>query len=467
MPGRAPLQLMPFMMPHVNSVSDQCIGNYIAITLRQITKDHRRVSWPTLIFYGYNRLKNCATSPDDEEDVECPTVNQTLHVMLDRINQVISSPDIDAIHDAPYPNFAEYILIASKKIRGNEPIVVLSERNPQEWAERRIQHQTNVACRGNDINIGTNLYQCLQSAIQAGLGSQRINTIFYQFNELAGSEAANVTTIIGKGFELYQNKMREVSAYHTNLFERNPRIDESQLAEEISYAIANTTLEESTASFRELSSSSPIRYAMDPKTVVHVRSGKYDLVLPSDRPDPKPQSLLDELLDHQLACPATSQVRISFDPQHGDKNVILKSYSIDGEPKTEGGDEYYITYTDKTTENDFVDAVAYSRDMGDGTYVLEQYYLIQMVDLALHLSMVVGCYQLSCNTPVVSVVLCPQQKQIGQMLDLHSVTTRLFCLSVTPLCLSSLVKVVGMMIQQEMVIREGRIWKLVNILVHH
>ena len=69
--------------------------------------------------------------------------------------------------------------------------------------------------------------------------------------------------------------------------------------------------------------------------------------------------------------PSNSQVRISFDPQHGDKNVILKSYSIDGEPKTEGGDEYYITYTDKTTENDFVDAVAYSRDMGDGTYVLE------------------------------------------------------------------------------------------------
>lgn len=143
--------------------------------------------------------------------------HQTLHVMLDRINQVISSPDIDAIHDAPYPNFAEYILIASKKIRGNEPIVVLSERNPQDWAERRIQHQTDVACRGYDV-IGTNLYQCLQLAIQAGLGCKRINTIFYQFNELAVAgrgDATNVTTIIGKGFELYQNKMREVSAYHT------------------------------------------------------------------------------------------------------------------------------------------------------------------------------------------------------------------------------------------------------------
>lgn len=176
----------------------------------------------------YKRLKNCTSAP---EDYECPTVNQTLHVMLHRINQVISSRDIDAIHDAPYPNFGKYILIATKKIRGKEPIVLLSERNPQDWAKRRVeQHPTDVACRGNDI--GTNMYRCLQSAIQAGLGNERINKIFYKFNE-PGSDA-NLT--IGKGFELYQNNMRKVSVYHTNLFERNPRIDESQLAKEIGYA---------------------------------------------------------------------------------------------------------------------------------------------------------------------------------------------------------------------------------------
>ena len=189
---------------------------------------------------AYNRLKQCAT-PDNGggEDYECPTVNQTLHVILDRINQVISSPDIDAIHDAPYPNFGEYVLIATKKIRGKGPIVLLSERNPQDWVKRRIQqHSTDIACRGNDI--GTNLYRCLKSAIQAGLGNERINTILYKFNELPGSE-----TNLTKAFELYQNKMRKVSAYHTNLFERNPRIDKSQLAKEIGHLFANTTLEDS------------------------------------------------------------------------------------------------------------------------------------------------------------------------------------------------------------------------------
>jgi len=208
---------------------------------------------------AYNRLKNCATSLGDAEDVECPTVNRTLHVMLHRINQVISSPDIDAIHDAPYPNFGEYILDATKNIRGKKPIVVLGERNPQDWTKRRIQqHQKAVACRGNDI--GTNLYRCLQLAIQTGLGNERINTIFYQLKE--PESHANIT--IAKGFEMYQNKMRKVAAYHTNLFERNPRIDKSQLAKEIGYVIADTS-EESTTSFQQLSSS-PIRYAMDPKT---------------------------------------------------------------------------------------------------------------------------------------------------------------------------------------------------------
>jgi len=178
----------------------------------------------------YKRIMVCAT-PDWNygEEYECPTVNQTLHVMLDRINQVIASPGIDAIHDAPYPNFAEYVLNTTKKIRGRKPIVVLSERNPQDWTKRRIQqHPSGLACRGNDI--GTNLYRCLKSAIQAGLGSERINKILYKFNE------PGTDTNLMKGFELHQNNMRKVSVYHTNLFERNPRIGSSKLAKEIGYA---------------------------------------------------------------------------------------------------------------------------------------------------------------------------------------------------------------------------------------
>jgi len=112
---------------------------------------------------------------------------------------------------------------------------------------------------------------------------------------------------------------------------------------------------------------------------------KFQLVLPSDQPDPEPQAILDELfLQDQTPfkalvdrpsfsggkCWATSQVRIAFDPQRSDGPVILKSYTFDGDPKTNGGDEYYITYSMPENEKGYPDAVAYSKDLGDGTYEL-------------------------------------------------------------------------------------------------
>ena len=109
---------------------------------------------------------------------------------------------------------------------------------------------------------------------------------------------------------------------------------------------------------------------------------KFELVLPPRKPDPHPQAILDDLfLQDQTpfkealldgpVCPATSQVRIVFDPQRNDGPVILKSYNVDGEPKTNGGDEYYITYSMPENEKGYPDAVAHSKDLGDGTYELK------------------------------------------------------------------------------------------------
>ena len=60
-----------------------------------------------------------------------------------------------------------------------------------------------------------------------------------------------------------------------------------------------------------------------------------------------------------------------FDPQRSDAPVILKSYNVDGEPKTNGGDEYYITYSMPENEKGYPDAVAHSKDLGDGVYELQ------------------------------------------------------------------------------------------------
>ena len=70
------------------------------------------------------------------------------------------------------------------------------------------------------------------------------------------------------------------------------------------------------------------------------------------------------------SCLVTSQVRII----QGRQPWVLESLSIDGKPKTMGGDEYYITYTDDAMTNassNSPTAVAFVRDRTDGSYALE------------------------------------------------------------------------------------------------
>jgi hypothetical protein len=61
----------------------------------------------------------------------------------------LSSKDVDAIHDTPYPEFADYIIHdAAERIRGAKPIVLLSERQPEEWASKRMNdHDDGLICR--------------------------------------------------------------------------------------------------------------------------------------------------------------------------------------------------------------------------------------------------------------------------------------------------------------------------------
>jgi len=78
-------------------------------------------------------------------------------------------------------------------------------------------------------------------------------------------------------------------------------------------------------------------------------------------------------------CPVTSQVRISFtgSTEHNmQQQWMLYSLDKNGIPKTVGGDEYYIVYTDdnmvpdKITNVTHATAVAIVEDNDDGTYSL-------------------------------------------------------------------------------------------------
>lgn len=71
------------------------------------------------------------------------------------------------------------------------------------------------------------------------------------------------------------------------------------------------------------------------------------------------------------ACPLTSQVRLVVS-RRDNQHWIIESLDVNGNRKTMGGDEYYVTYTDDaaTTTSTGPTAVAFVRDLGDGTYEL-------------------------------------------------------------------------------------------------
>jgi hypothetical protein len=67
-------------------------------------------------------------------------------------------------------------------------------------------------------------------------------------------------------------------------------------------------------------------------------------------------------------CSATSQVKIL---QYSDGSWKLVSLDAKGSNKTMGGDEYYVTYADASSQSRNVTLVAFDHDNGDGTYDLD------------------------------------------------------------------------------------------------
>jgi len=115
--------------------------------------------------------------------------------------------------------------------------------------------------------------------------------------------------------------------------------------------------------------------------------GKYTVLIPAEGPDPNPQKTIDLLRQQDPEpidplCSPTSQLIITNDngPHTNVKTMIMQSLALDGTPKSVGGDEFYVTYTEGATvstpyvNNYWIpkspDAVARIVDLDDGRYEL-------------------------------------------------------------------------------------------------
>ena len=195
-------------------------------------------------------LSTCVSGSDDISRASCPTVREALTTMKAHLDAVIASPDIDVLHDSPYPEFTQYIIHATERIRGMKPILLLSERDPTTWTVSRMKHQHNLVCKlpesqieGKSVpnNPGQNMQWCLETAMVQNMGDVPINEIFWsvsQMNENHEQDMEDIrTSIMEGGMALYQDYVRPQATYSVNLFEHDPFLTVSELAGEIEEAL--------------------------------------------------------------------------------------------------------------------------------------------------------------------------------------------------------------------------------------
>lgn len=189
-----------------------------------------------------------------QDKILCPTVQEALDGMLHHIQNVLQNrQDIDALHDTPYPEFAEYIMEAEERIHGTRPILLSSERDPEVWARKHVGHQDDLVCKlstsnyskeesPSELHLGQNIYWCLKTAIKRNMGNASIRDIFLNVHQL-DSQLEERNQILAGGLQLYRDLMREMWAvYRVDLFNRNETITSIQLlATEINAAVNRST----------------------------------------------------------------------------------------------------------------------------------------------------------------------------------------------------------------------------------
>ena len=193
-----------------------------------------------------------------QDEFPCPTVNLAFNSLRYHVDSVISNKEIDVIHDAPYPDFAEYVLKSAEKIRGVKPIVLLTQRDPEKWAKSRTSKwQASNICRLDFTQedgitpIGGNLYMCLKTAISKGFGESSIRDILISpvNNNNSGADRHSREEIIqalSAGFRTYQARMLNEAVYSIDLFEQNPKLLSSEIGQQIKNALLSQQYQTST-----------------------------------------------------------------------------------------------------------------------------------------------------------------------------------------------------------------------------
>lgn len=163
-----------------------------------------------------------------------------------------------ALHDTPYPMLMPEILKLVQKHYGSmkgksvKPIILLSERDPHEYTERRIKSHGSYSwiCRPPNIASTTidkmnpktfeggafDFTGCIRSAKSS---SMKMDQIFYTMHQASKLKQRQ---FIVDSFKDYQDTMRDAAMFTYNMFDREDKTSINELASMITKSFSTHLL---------------------------------------------------------------------------------------------------------------------------------------------------------------------------------------------------------------------------------
>ena len=166
-----------------------------------------------------------------------------MHTLKTNIDTLVRS-GIEVLSDFPYPELTDYVMESASRA-GREVIVLLTERDPQDWVIQRVRHNTLsfpklrtgiVHCSDPSISFG-GLIACLEAHAQSDATSTRdvfvsmtdIADRITNLREAADSDIVDVMEEYTSSYSKHQDKYASQAAWRINFFKQKERISDEHL----------------------------------------------------------------------------------------------------------------------------------------------------------------------------------------------------------------------------------------------
>ena len=181
-------------------------------------------------FFGLRRI-----------DTSCAFMNRTMISRVKKtIDAMIATGDIDALLDSPYPYFSSYLIDAAERIRGVPPIIILTLRDPLDWAKKRASnHPFESFCRQSLNTTHTTLemdfFKCFDQKTKNKQPDNILySELFVEVGKIIEEDPKYGVMRIARSFDQHQSFFLPIASYATNLFKRSPALSAEELSDEIS-----------------------------------------------------------------------------------------------------------------------------------------------------------------------------------------------------------------------------------------